>query len=226
MRLDSRTSRASSPATTSWCWISMGPCTQGEREGWVLWELLAVRGPRKSSRRHSSIGSRSTSRAGADVAVRGRPSPARRRGLTMTSRSPTARPIRCPTARRPGSAGRASPPASRAPHDRARALVSCSSSCWCVECRCPVCAACSRPAQPRAAADRPRADPVHDLPPRTARQVRCTRRVADAWPFSPRSVPAAGAGDGTPAARPPSGVAPGAGRFRRRGVRPRVARDR
>jgi hypothetical protein len=25
---------------------------------------------------------------------------------------------------------------------------------------------------------------VRDLPPRVARQVRCTRRVADAWPFS------------------------------------------
>jgi hypothetical protein len=25
---------------------------------------------------------------------------------------------------------------------------------------------------------------VRDLPPRAARQVRCTRRVADAWPFS------------------------------------------
>jgi hypothetical protein len=25
---------------------------------------------------------------------------------------------------------------------------------------------------------------IRDLPPRAARQVRCTRRVADAWPFS------------------------------------------
>ena len=152
--------------------------------GRVLWERLAEPGTERRARAPRSSRRYDIDEARADGRrrrVRRRPAPARARRRVAVYRRAALRRLRRRLHRVPASCRRASCSttlhvAGRARRRRAADPVGarCRGSAGCSACRLDL-----TPAAPRSTATA-----GAELPARSARQLRCTRRVVDVWPFS------------------------------------------